>query len=229
MARKLGLITMMALVTFFTAASLCFSDTYNLGSQGDNEYNTFVHIYSNTTPWGDNTQLSAGSPTYYEPNNWWVGHTASYPFISNSAIHSEDETGKIHFVTITFSLCNYSPAIYIKLMDNKEIISNNVSITMEAIYNYDKTYHLLDYDSITGIYSTITGIGMTLDGIPFKFIMSGLNDTFSNHQNRGFFESFTVIYPYEASAPPVPLPGSLVLLGSGLAGLAFMVRRRRRG
>ena len=99
---------------------------------------------------------------------------------------------------------------------------------METIYSYDGTYHLLDYDGITGKYSTITGIGMTIDNIPFKFIMSGLIDSYSNHQNRGFFTSFTVIYPYQASA--VPLPGSLVLLGSGLAGLALMGwRRRRRG
>ena len=72
----------------------------------------------------------------------------------------------------------------------------------------------------------MTGSGTnSLDGTPFTF-SAIMNEVLGDNTHDGTFTDFKVLYGADSS--PVPIPGAMWLLGSGLFGLACLRPRRRK-
>jgi hypothetical protein len=226
MARRLiFLVAVIGLATLVLAPA-SFAATYDLGIQeGDGTGNVWLHIYSETDPWAAGTEFVAGSPTYYSSEaDWRIGFagTEFQPF-TNSSPGTENLDGSY---TIVFDTTAANPNFFIQGMkdvyddDVPDITSNDTTLTYNVSYDVDGDYHIVTSGVIIG-----TGTNSLDGGTPFMFTAE-LDDIFGNHQNRGHFKSFTLDYPYDSSA--VPIPGAVWLLGTGMLGLWCLGRRRQR-
>ena len=101
----------------------------------------------------------------------------------------------------------------------------------EGIGSMTESYtYSFDWDLNPGIYTlTMTndfGDGLDDNGL-VRLIVNG--ETLLNEYGRVFTYSYSFDFtvPEDNSSPPVPEPATILLLGSGLAGLAFYRRKRK--
>jgi len=219
MARRLGFLVAVIGLATLALAPASFATTYDLGPQGDGtNYEIWWHNYSETVPWDAETTFVAGTPTYFSrvaEADWKIGYvgTEFQPF-TNSSAGTENPDGSY---TIVFDTTTADPNFFIDMEGVPYISSNDTTITYNVNYMYTDRY--------TVVGGTIIGTGTnSLDGEPFMFTAE-LEDILGNHQNKGYISSFILEYPYNSS--PVPIPGAVWLLGSGMLGLWCLGRRRK--
>ncbi|MGO1693093.1 MAG: THxN family PEP-CTERM protein [Marinobacter sp.] len=81
-------------------------------------------------------------------------------------------------------------------------------------------------DTITQTGASITSSSLILGGFEYSLELIGLKDTSVVGTSEGSINNYELFAKLNATAVPVPEPGTLALLGVGLAGLT-MARRRK--
>ena len=79
----------------------------------------------------------------------------------------------------------------------------------------------------TGALGTTTFSGSTTAGTTFQFAFDGAWDESVQDQNPNWLLTNVVLRDFSATPSAVPEPGTVALLGTGLAALALRLRRRR--
>lgn len=220
MARRLIFWVAVIGLSTLALAPASFAASYDLGQQGgDGNYSVWWHNYSETDPWAAGTEFVAGAPTYYSSAaeaDWKIGFagTEFQPF-TNSSPGTENQDGSY---TIVFDTTTANPNFYIDMEGVPYITSSDTTLTYDVTYNYTDRY------SVTSGVIIGTGTNSVDGGTPFMFT-AVLEDVLGNHQNQGYMTSFTLEYPYDPSA--VPIPGSVWLLSTGVLGIWCLGRRRK--
>lgn len=228
MARKLGLLVAVLGLAILVLAPVSFATTYDLGQQGDDSHYTWFHNYTNKNPWDAGTEFVAGGPDYFDSSlvdsEWKIGFNVKLgdflPYTNTVAgTHTTvtEEGSTYDLATIVFDTTAADPKFYIDRDGYPYISSTDTILTYNVKYLYSTRHTVIE--------GTVIGEGTNSDGTPFMFTLS-LEDSLGNHQNLGYITSFTLEYPYNGS--PVPVPGAVWLLGSGLVGLFCLGRRRKK-
>ena len=227
------LLVALAMAVFAATPLPAFTDDFNRADS--------LSLGSNWTQYGDmgildNQASSSTRASNYATVNGFSGNYLS-TIVSVDAININVGTD-VHYVALLFGVASSSESIFVKVQDQGGNGQFNTAFFYYGNNGVDGTYFLLDSPFQQGrIFAWASDIDTMSLGIDTNFdnvleqtysTTGWASKTFGDGVGLGLFNNSVRADNFSTERTPVPEPSTFLLLGGGLAGLAFVVRKRKK-